>query len=221
MKKVRKRLRGDRVLKGHGFEPCVRSYADRNGAADAAPFQNSNRRFAKRRFCAAALALFSLLPVFSSADCLPINEAHDHIGETQCITGKVIRVKRGTHGTTFFDFCDDFRVCPFTVVIFRSHLKDIGDVRQLADKVIEVHGPVKAYDGRAEIVVTELRQLGGAGARIPKLPKDYDVERKGKYSAGSFSLPKPAYTTSKKRQPATLPAQIPSVEGAAVTAENP
>ena len=170
---------------------------------------------------AAALAFFSLLPALSSADCLPVSEARNHIGETQCITGKVFRVKRGSRGTTFFDFCEDFRVCPFTVVIFPGHLKDIGDVRQLANKVIEVHGPLKNYDGRAEIVVSQLRQLGGEGARIPKLPKDYDVEKKGKYSAGSFSLPKPPYTTSKKRQPATIPAQIPRVEGPAVTAENP
>ncbi|MGA8152913.1 MAG: hypothetical protein WB952_18325 [Terriglobales bacterium] len=169
----------------------------------------------------ALLFLFALFPVFSSADCLPVSEAHNHIGETQCITGKVFRVKRGSRGTTFFDFCEDFRVCPFTVVIFPGHLKDIGDVRQLADKVIEVHGPLKSYDGRAEIVVTDLRQLGGEGARIPKLLKDYDVEHKGKYSAGSFSLPRSAYTTSKKRQPATLPVKIPSVAGPGEEANPP
>jgi hypothetical protein len=169
---------------------------------------------------AALLALW-LLPVLSAADCLPVAEARNHIGETQCITGKVFRVKHGSRGTTFFDFCDDFRVCPFTVVIFPGHLKDVGDVRQLADKVVEVHGALKNYDGRAEIVVSQLRQLGGAGARIPKLPKEYDVEKKGKYSAGSFSLPKPPYTTSKKRQPATLPIGVPSVAGPAVEAEPP
>jgi hypothetical protein len=165
--------------------------------------------------------LFALLPVFCSADCLPVSEAHNHIGETKCITGKVFRIKHGSRGTTFFDFCDDFRVCPFTVVIFAGHLKDVGDVRQLANKIIEVHGPLKTYDGRAEIVVSELRQLGGEGARIPKLPKDYDVEKKGKYSAGSFSLPKAPYTTSKKRQPATLPIEVPSVAGPAVEADPP
>ena len=162
-----------------------------------------------------------LLPIFCSADCLPVSEARNHIGETQCITGKVLRVKHGSRGVTFFDFCEDFRVCPFTVVIFPGHLKDVGDVRQLANRVIEVHGPLKDYDGRAEIVVDQLRQLGGEGARIPKLPKDYDVEKKGKYRAGSFSLPKPAHAASKKRQPATLPVEIPSVAGPAEEAGSP
>jgi len=160
--------------------------------------------------CALLTLLFSAL---SSADCIPVTAAREHIGETQCVTGKVFRVMRGSRGTTFFDFCEDFRVCPFTVVIFPGHLKDIGDVRQLANKVIEVHGPLKDYDGRAEIVVEQLRQLGGEGARIPRLPKDYDVERKGKYSAGTFSLPKPKHAAAKKRQTAKLPIEIPSDTG--------
>ena len=100
-------------------------------------------------------------------------------------------------------------VCPFTVVVFAHDLKRIGDVSQLQNKVIEVHGPVKEYDGRAEIVLQQLRQLGGEGLTIPRLPKNYDVENKGHYSAGSFSLPKPAYTTYKKKQPAKIPIGIP------------
>lgn len=153
-----------------------------------------------------------ILPGFAAAECIPYTQARDHVGETQCISGKILRVKRGARGVTYFDYCEDFRVCPFTVVIFPGHLKDIGDVRQLQDRMIEVHGPLKEYDGRAEIVVDQLRQLGAEGAKLPKLPKDYDVERKGKYSAGAFSLPKPAYKKAKKKQPATIPAAIPEDE---------
>ena len=75
-------------------------------------------------------------------------------------------------------------------MIFPSDLKSVGDVRQLQGRMIEIHGQVKEYDGRAEIVLEEYRQLSGAGARIPPLPKNYDVEKKGRYSAGTFSHPK-------------------------------
>jgi len=150
-----------------------------------------------------------LMSSLATAECLPITEAANHLGETQCVTGKVWRVKSGSRGTTFFDFCEDFRVCPFTVVIFPGHLKDIGDVRQLQNRVIEVHGELKKYDGRAEIVLSELRQLGGEAAKIPKLPKNYDVENKGRYSAGTFSLPKPKRATTKKKQLLTLPVELP------------
>jgi hypothetical protein len=87
------------------------------------------------------------------------------------------------------------------VVIFPRDLKSVGDVRQLQGRMVEIHGQVKEYDGRAEIVLEEYRQLGGAGVRIPPLPKNYDVEKKGRYSAGTFSHPKPARKTSKKEAP--------------------
>jgi hypothetical protein len=154
------------------------------------------------------LLLPLLFPSLSAADCIPFIQAGEHIGETQCISGKVLRVKHGGRGVTYLDFCEDFRVCPFTAVIFPDHLKDIGDVRQLADKVIEISGPLKQYDGRAEIVLEQFRQLGGAGARIPKLPKNYDVENKGHYSAGKFSMPAAKHPATKKKQPATLPVEI-------------
>jgi hypothetical protein len=161
-----------------------------------------------------SLALLGGLLLFFSAssaraDCIPIAEARQHIGEDQCITGRVFRVKHVGRGVTRFDFCQDSMVCPFTVVVFPHDLKRIGDVRQLQNRVIQIHGPVKEYDGRAEIVLQQLRQLGGDGLRIPALPKNYDVEKKGHYSAGTFSLPKAGYTSHKKKQPATVPIDVP------------
>jgi len=88
-------------------------------------------------------------------------EAKKHISETRCVSGKVLRVKEGNRGVTFLDFCEDYLVCPFTVVVFPSDLKHVGDVRQLQGKMVEIHGPVKEYDGRAEIVLERARQLTG------------------------------------------------------------
>ena len=84
-----------------------------------------------------------LFSIAASADCIPVAQAREHIGEDQCVSGKVFRIKHGGRGETWFDFCEDFRVCPFTVVIFPGHLKDIGDVRPLANRVIEIHGTLK------------------------------------------------------------------------------
>jgi hypothetical protein len=172
-------------------------------------FLTQRRRRLGQPFVFGLLLLTVLFPASSAADCIPIAEARQHIGEDQCVSGKVFRVKHAGRGVTLFDFCQDSMVCPFTVVVFAHDLKRIGDVSQLQNKVIEVHGPVKEYDGRAEIVLEQLRQLGGEGLGIPRLPKNYDVENKGHYSAGSFSLPKPAYTTRKKKQPAKIPIGIP------------
>jgi hypothetical protein len=147
------------------------------------------------------LAAMTLCSSFACSDCIAVAEARKHVGEVKCVTGTVVRVKEGARGVHFLDFCDDFRLCPFTVVIFPADLKSVGDVRQLQGRMVEIQGPVKEYDGRAEIVLQEYRQLGGAGARIPPLPKNYDVEKKGRYSAGTFSHPKAARKTSKKQPP--------------------
>jgi hypothetical protein len=147
------------------------------------------------------LAATVLLTGLAWSDCLPFTEAKKHVGEIKCVTGMVVRVKQGARGVHFLDFCDDFRLCPFTVVVFPGDLKSVGDVRQLQGRMVEIRGQVKEYDGRAEIVLEESRQLGGAGARIPPLPKNYDVEKKGHYSAGTFSHPKAKRKTTKKQVP--------------------
>jgi hypothetical protein len=158
---------------------------------------------------AALLGLATLFPALACAGCIPFSEAGEHVGETKCIAGKVINVEQGDKGVHYLNFCEDRLACPFVAVIFAGDVKHIGDVRQLQGRSIEVHGDVEQYDGRAEIIVREPRQLRGDAARIPPLPKTYDVEQKGHYSAGTFRRAKPARVTTKKKQPATLPIQIP------------
>ena len=145
------------------------------------------------------------------AACIPFTEALKHVGEERCITGKVFRIQEGVKGIHYLDFCEDYRTCTFTVVIFRGDLKHIGDIRQLQDRLIEIHGDLKNYDGRAEIILRDTSQLDGKSARLPRLPKDFDVEQKGHFNPGTLSRPQSSSTTtSKKRQPATIPAEIPS-----------
>jgi hypothetical protein len=133
------------------------------------------------------IAVFSILlssSAFAASDCLSIGQAKQHVGENKCVTGKVLRVKAGAKGVHFVDFCEDQASCPFTVVVFPSDLKDVGDVRRLAGHVIEIRGAVKLYDGRAEIVLNRVNQVTGGSTLIPALPKNYDVEKQGHYSAG-------------------------------------
>jgi hypothetical protein len=150
-----------------------------------------------------------LASAFCHAECIPFLEALNHIGEVHCVTGKVFRVSRGSAGVTYIDFCEDHRACPFSAVIFSHDLKTIGDVRQLAGLDVEIHGPVKGYDGNAEIIVQDSRQIAGYGTRIPPLPKNYDVEQRGRYSAGNIRRPKRPRTVYPKKHPAKTPIDVP------------
>ncbi len=146
------------------------------------------------------LAPFLLAPLVFASECVPITEAQNHVGKVACVTGKVVKVTQLDSGVHFLNFCEDYRTCPFQVVIFRGDLKHVGDVRQLQGRIIEVHGEVKTYDGRPEIVLREARQLRGEAAHVPPLPKDYDVAKKGRFSAGKFSRPQSQRHPAKRPQ---------------------
>ena len=79
-----------------------------------------------------------------------------------------LHVKQGNGGVHFFDFCENYRVCPFTVVVFPSNLKQVGDIRHLQGKQIEIEDDVKGYDaprlcsgGWASSAETQLTFLPG------------------------------------------------------------
>lgn len=121
---------------------------------------------------------------------------------------------------TFLDFCDDYEVCPFTVIVFAGDLKRVGDVRLLKGQSIQVVGRIEEYDGRAEIILKRSQQLGGAAALVPplspdvaltpSLPPDYDVERQGHYGASKLKHPKKSKTASAKKQGAPVSVNDPN-----------
>jgi len=145
-----------------------------------------------------------LLGAGCAAECHPMTEAPKLIGGTVCITGTVVKVSQSQRsGTHFLNFCADYRECPFSVVVFPRDLANVGDVRWLEGKVVEITGRVKEYKGKAEIVLNDVRQLSGGAAKLPLLPKNYDVERRGNYSEGTFSTAKPKRSKAKRRRGGT------------------
>ncbi len=172
----------------------------------------------------AAMSSFSAIPLMrtvlvagivlfaaraSATDCVAFAEARQHVGKTQCIRGTVLHVQGGANGVTFLDFCEDYEACPFTVVVFPGDLRKLGDVGQLTGRAVEIKGTVEEYNGRAEIILRHPQQLGDGASLLPPFPKDgalapsllgeYDVERRGHYSAGTFKHPKKAKTKHKKQ----------------------
>lgn len=134
-------------------------------------------------------------------NCVPFSEAGKYIGSHKCVSGKVVHVEEGDKGVHFVDFCEDHARCPFSVVVFAGDLRHVGDIRDLAGREIQIRGDIKEYDGHAEIILERVGQLQGDAARIPPVPKDYDVERRGHYSAGKFSKPKQSKTYKSKKAP--------------------
>lgn len=138
----------------------------------------------------------ALLAICASAECLPIEKAPNKIGEVACIRGKVLNSSEGTKGVRFLNFCEEHVNCPFTVVMFPNDLRDVGDFRLLEGQTIEINGKVKQYRSQIEIILKDRKQLRGEFANLPNLPKAFEVDQHGKFSAGKFSGPKPSRKTS-------------------------
>jgi hypothetical protein len=74
----------------------------------------------------------------------------------------VLRTYTSRVGNTFLDFCQDFRGCPFTSVIFASDKDKFGDLVTLEGKNVEIRGGIIAYQGRAEIIIHDPQQIRNA-----------------------------------------------------------
>ncbi len=125
---------------------------------------------------------FSRRPVMNAADPLPlpsasspgapagvspppcedIRNAGPLVGKSGCVAGLVLRVYSARTGNTFLDFCQDYRTCPFSSVIFASDKSKFGDLESLQGKRVEIRGDVVAYQGRAEIILRDPQQVRSA-----------------------------------------------------------
>jgi hypothetical protein len=93
--------------------------------------------------------------------CVDMRNAGALEGQSGCVGGLVLRVYSARSGNTFLDFCQDYRSCPFTSVIFASDKNKFGDLGSLQGRRVEIRGDIVNYQGRAEIIVRNPQQIRG------------------------------------------------------------
>ena len=98
--------------------------------------------------------------VDNSPSCLDFREAAALVGRTGCVSGVVQRVYTAPSGNTFLDFCENYRECPFTSLIFARDKSSFGDLTTLQGRQVELRGEVTTYQNRAEIVIRTPEQIG-------------------------------------------------------------
>jgi hypothetical protein len=92
-------------------------------------------------------------------DCIDFHQAAAHSGEQSCVAGRVLRAFTSRSGNTFLDFCDDYRNCPFTSVIFASDRGKFGDLTALQGRQVELRGKIQIYHDQPEIVLDDPAQI--------------------------------------------------------------
>lgn len=87
-----------------------------------------------------------------------IEEAIDHVGENATVVGTVSKIFTSKSGTIFLDFCEDFKKCPFSAVIFASDAAKFKDLDKYK-KEVRLTGLIKSYQGKAEIILDGPEQI--------------------------------------------------------------
>lgn len=93
------------------------------------------------------------------AACVEIKQAGAHAGEQACVAGRVLRVYTSKSGNTFLDFCEDYRSCPFTSIVFASDRSNFGDLTALQGHYVELRGKIQVYRDQPEIVLKAASQI--------------------------------------------------------------
>lgn len=91
--------------------------------------------------------------------CIYISDVQQYVGEDKCVRGKIERVYVSQKGTTFLDFCQDYRNCPFSSVIFKASAKAFQNIKTFEGHIVEINGIIQAYQGQPEIVLERQDQI--------------------------------------------------------------
>ena len=98
-------------------------------------------------------------PVSATGPCVPFAEAAPLVGNPACITGRILKVFTSKAGNTYLDFCEDYRACPFSSVIFSQDRAKFGDLTTLQGQFVEIRGLVSYYKDRPQIIIRAPEQL--------------------------------------------------------------
>lgn len=94
-----------------------------------------------------------------NSECINYADVENHVGEDACVVGKIDRVYISKSGTVFFDYCKDYKTCPFTAVVFVGDVKKFTDFKVYNGKTIELKGLIKSYKGKPEIIINGPEQI--------------------------------------------------------------
>ncbi|MBU6370551.1 MAG: hypothetical protein KGH93_01770 [Patescibacteria group bacterium] len=91
---------------------------------------------------------------------ISFSEAGNYIGRMASVSGVPVNIYTSSGGTVFFDYCTNYKSCPFSVVIFADDAKKFKNIAEYTDVPITVTGMITSYGGKAEINVSDPGQIG-------------------------------------------------------------
>lgn len=94
-----------------------------------------------------------------SAGVIDYTETPKHVGEYASVRGILVKAYTSKSSTVFLDFCESYKTCPFTGVIFADDAKKFGDLPRYEGSTVTLTGKISSYEGKAEIILSSPNQL--------------------------------------------------------------
>ncbi|MCX6787748.1 MAG: phospholipase D-like domain-containing protein [Candidatus Kaiserbacteria bacterium] len=86
-------------------------------------------------------------------------QAPAHVGQRASVRGTLVKAYTSASGTVFLDFCENYKNCPFSGVIFADDVKKFGTLSRYNGTAITLTGKISSYQGKAEIVLSNPNQI--------------------------------------------------------------
>ena len=86
-------------------------------------------------------------------------DAPAHVGDFASVRGTLVNTYASKTGTVFLDFCENYKTCPFSSVIFADDAKKFGDLGRYVQQAVTLTGKISSYQGKAEIILSDPSQI--------------------------------------------------------------
>jgi hypothetical protein len=86
-------------------------------------------------------------------------EALKHVGQVASVRGTLVKTYTSASGTVFLNFCENYKTCSFSGVIFADDAKKFGDLSRYTGTVVTLTGKIVSYQGKAEIILSSPTQI--------------------------------------------------------------
>jgi hypothetical protein len=132
--------------------------------------------------CLLAVAAPALCFAGKTKHCFTADQAAKMLNKDVCVAAHIYDVVRLPDGTRFLDVCPPTTPdadCRFTIVSFAQDRDTVGALAEYRDKNVDVRGMVRPLRGRAEIVLSHVRQFYGGPPRFrpnPMLLRGFDAQ---------------------------------------------
>ncbi len=81
------------------------------------------------------------------------------VGSLASVRGTLVKTYTSKTSTVFLNFCENYKTCPFSGVIFADDVKKFGDLSRYVGQTITLTGKISSYQGKAEIILSSPSQL--------------------------------------------------------------